>query len=70
MAYNDAQKRATMKYIATNLDEVRFRVPKGKRDEIRAAALQRGYSGIQPYLIDLLEKDGVEVRERAQTAGE
>jgi len=38
MPYNDAQKRATMKYMKEKLDEIRFRVPKGKKDDITAHA--------------------------------
>ena len=41
MPYNDAQKRATMKYMKENLDEIRFRVPKGKKAEIVAHATRR-----------------------------
>lgn len=59
-----AHLEANKRYL-DRLDNVIFRVPKGKRDEIRAMALQRGYSGIQPYIIALLEKDGVEIKEKS-----
>lgn len=61
MAYTDAQKRATIKYMKENLEEVRFRVPKGKRDDLRAYAKAKGYDGIQPYLIDLVRRDGLDL---------
>ena len=32
MAYSEAAKRATKKYIKNNLDEIRFYVKKGKKD--------------------------------------
>ena len=41
MPYNDAQKRATMKYMKENLDEIRVRVPKGRKEEIVAHASNR-----------------------------
>lgn len=44
MAYSEAQKRATAKYMKENLDEIKLRVPKGRKDEIKAHAEQRGES--------------------------
>ena len=44
MATSNAQKKATIKYMAENLEEVRFRVP------------NKGMS-VAAYLIDLIEKD-------------
>ena len=43
MATSNAQKKATIKYMAENLEEVRFRVPKGM--------------SVAAYLIDLIEQD-------------
>ena len=56
MATSNAQKKAAMKYMAENLEEVRFRVPKGKKSVIRQAAQSKGMS-VAAYLIDLIEKD-------------
>ena len=33
MAYNEAQKRATMKYIKNNYDRIELKVPAGKKIE-------------------------------------
>lgn len=44
MPYNEAQKNATMKYMRENLEEIRFRVKKGRKDEIRMHAESRGES--------------------------
>lgn len=64
MATSDAQKRAAMKYIKENLEEVRFRVPKGKRAEIQAVADSKGMS-MAAYLINLIEQDsGLVIREK------
>ena len=56
MATSNAQKKATIKYMAENLDEVRFRVPKGKKAVVQQAAQNKGMS-VAAYLIDLIEKD-------------
>lgn len=56
MATSDAQKKATIKYMAENLEEVRFRVPKGKKAVVQQAAQNKGMS-VAAYLIDLIEKD-------------
>ncbi|MCM1059630.1 MAG: hypothetical protein NC452_04995 [Eubacterium sp.] len=42
--YNDASKKATIKYIKENLDEVRFRVRKGLKDEYKNKAKAAGMS--------------------------
>lgn len=64
MATSESQKKATLKYISENLEEVRFRVPKGKRAEIQAVAEQQGLS-MAAYLIGLIEQDsGISIREK------
>ena len=42
--YNEAQKKATIKYVSEKTDDIRIRVPKGKKEEIRAYAENKGYS--------------------------
>ena len=44
MPYSESQKKATMKYIKENLEEIRFRVRKGRKGEIQAHAKQQGES--------------------------
>ena len=56
MATSNAQKKATIKHMAENLEEVRFRVPKGKKAVVQQAAQNKGMS-VAAYLIDLIEKD-------------
>ena len=56
MATSNAQKKATIKYMAENLEEVRFRVRKGKKAVVQQAAQNKGMS-VAAYLIDLIEKD-------------
>ena len=42
--YNEAQKKATIKYLSEKTDDIRIRVPKGKKEAIRAYAEKKGYS--------------------------
>ena len=44
MAYNEAQKRATMKYQKENLEQIAIRVPKGDRANLKEAAEEAGES--------------------------
>lgn len=54
--YNDVSKKATMKYIKENLEEVRFRVRKGEKERYKAHAERRGKS-LTALIVDLLEHD-------------
>jgi uncharacterized protein (DUF1778 family) len=56
MATTEAQKRATIKYMEKNLEEVRFRVPKGQKDVIRKYAQSHGKS-LSAYIKDLIMQD-------------
>ena len=44
MAVSKAQQRAVNKYVKSNYDEVKLRMPKGKKDIIQAHAAQQGES--------------------------
>ncbi len=48
--YNQSCNRATQKYIAAKLEEVRFRVKKGEKALLQAEAQQQGQSMAQ-YII-------------------
>lgn len=56
MAYSEAQKKATAKYMKNNLDDIKVRVPKGKREVYKAYAERQGKS-LNALIIELLEKD-------------
>lgn len=56
MAYSEAQKKATAKYMKNKLDDIKVRVPKGKREEYKAHAERQGKS-LNALIIELLEKD-------------
>lgn len=42
--YSEAQNRATQKYIKNNLEEIKFRVPKGEKGRYKEAAEKSGLS--------------------------
>ena len=44
MAVSKAQQKAVSKYMKENYDEIKVRVPKGLKDEIKAHAEVRGES--------------------------
>lgn len=56
MAYTEAQKRATIKYLAEKTDDMKLRMPKGTKDRWKAAAEARGISLTQ-LIIQAVEKD-------------
>lgn len=56
MPYTEAQKKATAKYMKNNLDDIKVRVPKGKREVYKAHA-ERKDKSLNALIIELLEKD-------------
>lgn len=44
VAVSRAQQKAVSKYMKANYDEIKLRVPKGRKDEIKAHAEARGES--------------------------
>ena len=44
MAVSKAQQRAVAKYMAENYDEIKVRMPKGKKEKIKAYANSRNES--------------------------
>lgn len=54
--YNDKQKKWTTDYIKKTYDDIKVRVPKGKREVYKAHAEAKGTS-LNKLIIDLLEKD-------------
>lgn len=56
MAYTEAQKRANIKYLKEKTDDIRIRVPKGKKEEYKQQAERKGES-LNAYIIRLIEQD-------------
>lgn len=54
--YTPAQNKATQKYIAANLEDIRFRVHKGEKQKYVDAAADRGLSMAQFFVLAADEK--------------
>lgn len=52
----ERNKNAIKKYIREKTDDIRIRVPKGKKDEYKKQAEAIGMS-LTAYIVELLEKD-------------
>ena len=60
MTVSKAQQRAVTKYVKENYDEFKVRLPKGTKDQIKAAADQQGQSvnaWIGQAITEKLEKE-------------
>lgn len=72
MPASKAQQRAVAKYMAANYDEIKIRVPKGRKMEIEAYAKEHGESinGLMNGLLrDILGRSDVEWK-RSSDEGE
>ena len=56
MASTEAQKKATVKYMKENLEDIRFRVPKGNKEKIRSHAESKGMS-LTAYIKHQIDTD-------------
>ena len=54
MAYTEAQKKASIKYMAEKTDDIRLRVPKGYKERYKKEAEKRGMSMTQ-FIIESVE---------------
>jgi len=54
--YTEAQNKATQRYIKSNYDDIKVRVPKGARERYKAHAEAQGKS-LNQLIIELLETD-------------
>lgn len=52
----ERQKKAIKKYLSEKTDDIRIRVPKGKKDEYKAFAAQRGTS-LNALICELLDRE-------------
>ena len=55
MPASKAQQKAVAKYMRNNYDTFQLRMPKGKKDEIKAAADQEGKS-VNAYIIEAIDE--------------
>ena len=61
--YTEARKEGNRKWDAANLDRISIALPKGKKDDVKAAAVAVGES-MNQYIINAveqrMERDGLE----------
>lgn len=50
-----SQQKATAKYMKNNYDEIKTRVPKGRKAEIQAAAEKQGES-LNAYVVEAVRR--------------
>ena len=61
MATTEAQRRANKKFLKEKVEDIRFRVPMGRKSEIQAHAKKRGESVnafINRAVNETMERDG------------
>ena len=51
MPVSEAQQKAVNKYLRTTFDDIKTRVPKGKREEYKKAAAALGYESFNAFVI-------------------
>ena len=56
MAYTEAQKKASMKYMAEKTDDIRLRVKAGLKEKYIAEEEKRGISMTQ-FIVNCVEKE-------------
>lgn len=56
MAYTEAQKRASIKYMTEKTDDIRLRVKSGLKAKYKAEAEKRGMSMTQ-FIVNCVEKE-------------
>ena len=67
--YTEAQKKSAKKWDAANLDRVSIALPKGKKDDIKAAAAAAGES-MNQYIIAAVDQRMQRDKEQVQPAAE
>ena len=55
MSYSVSQNKATQKYIKNNYEEIKIRIPKGKKEQYKQLASKKGLS-LNSFVINLMEQ--------------
>ena len=55
ISYSTSQNKATQKYIKNNYEEIKIRIPKGKKDQYKQLASRKGLS-LNSYVVNLIEQ--------------
>lgn len=55
MPYSASQNKATQKYIKNNYEEIKIRIPKGKKEQYKQLASKKGLS-LNSFIVELMEQ--------------
>lgn len=53
---SESQQRALNKYLRNKFDDIKTRVPKGKREEYKEVVRSLGYSSFNSFVIQAIEE--------------
>lgn len=56
MPVSEAQQRAVNKYLRNNFDDIKTRVPKGKREEYKLKSKELGYDSFNTFVVQAIEE--------------
>lgn len=56
MPVSEAQQKAVNKYLRNTFDDIKIRVPKGKREEYKQSAKQAGYESFNSFVIEAIDE--------------
>ena len=56
MSVSPAQQKAVNKYLANTFDDIKLRVPKGKREEYKRIASNLGYESFNSFMVQALDE--------------
>ena len=56
MSVSAAQQKAVNKYLSTTFDDIKLRVPKGKREEYKKIVSDLGYDSFNSFMIQALNE--------------
>lgn len=57
MAYTEAQKRATEKYVKEKTEDLRLHVPKGTKERWRGYAVEHGFRSMTQFVLHVIERE-------------
>lgn len=64
MPVSEAQQKAVNKYLRNTFDDIKTRVPKGKREEYKTRAKELGYNSFNNFVVMAIEEK-IEREEKA-----
>jgi len=56
MSVSPAQQKAVNKYLSNTFDDIKLRVPKGKREEYKRIVSDLGYESFNSFMLQALDE--------------